>query len=199
MRRWYDFEVGRGAEQAGDRDRRRCSSRTFILPSTCAAEVRLHSGALPIVLALVLVAAAGVLAFLGFHSALSTSAHGLTFRPSMAAVSTLIGSSRLTGEGRFIFLGEQVPDRVVDRLRIELREQPGGQWDPRLLPATGPVDLFAVTEPRLLWLTDVASPRTRCRTRSGIAPAPLLGKPQLEPGGDANLSGDLLPSPPPDY
>jgi hypothetical protein len=32
---------------------------------------------------------------------------------------------------------------------------------------TGPVDhLFAVTEPRLLCLTDVSSPRTRCCTRS---------------------------------
>jgi len=127
---------------------------TFTLPSTPRRRGWL-TRALPTVLALVLVAA-GVIAFLGFQR-LVDQYTVWTFRPS-AAVSTLIGSSRLTGEGRFIFLASKP---VIESSTVFASSCASNQEGSGILgcylPRDRSIHLFAVTEPRLLGLTDVVA------------------------------------------
>jgi hypothetical protein len=110
---------------------------------------------LPTVLALVLVAA-GVLAFLGFQR-LVDQYTVWTFRPS-AAVSTLIGSSQLTDEGRFIFLASKpVIESSTTFASSCASNREGSGILGCYLPRDRSIHLFAVTEPRLLGLTDVVA------------------------------------------
>lgn len=111
--------------------------------------------ALPTVLALVLVAA-GVLAFLGFQRLVDQYTVWI-FRPS-AAVSTLIGSSQLTDEGRFIFLASKpVIESPTTFASTCANNKEGSGILGCYLPKDRSIHLFAVTEPRLLGLTDVVA------------------------------------------
>jgi hypothetical protein len=110
---------------------------------------------LPTVLALVLVAA-GAFAFLGFQR-LVDQYTVWTFRPS-AAVSTLIGSSQLTGEGRFIFLASKpVIESSTTFASSCASKREGSGILGCFLPRDRSIHLFAVTEPRLLGLSDVVA------------------------------------------
>ena len=126
----------------------------FALPSTRRRRGWL-TRILPTVLALVLVAA-GVLAFLGFQR-LVDQYTVWNFRPS-AAVSTLIGSSQLTDEGRFIFLASKpVIESSTTFASSCANNKEGSGILGCYLPRNRSIHLFAVTEPRLLGLTDVVA------------------------------------------
>ena len=125
-----------------------------VLPSIPRRRSRL-ARVLPTVLALVLVAA-GVLAFLGFQR-LVDQYTVWTFRPS-ESVSSLIGSSQLTEEGRFIFLASKP---VIESSNIFASSCASNQEGSGILgcylPRNRSIHLFAVTEPRLAGLTDVVA------------------------------------------
>ena len=125
-----------------------------VLPSIPRGRSRL-ARVLPTVLALVLVAA-GVLAFLGFQR-LVDQYTVWTFRPS-ESVSSLIGSSQLTEEGRFIFLASKP---VIESSNIFASSCASNQEGSGILgcylPRNRSIHLFAVTEPRLAGLTDVVA------------------------------------------
>ncbi|MBG6107666.1 hypothetical protein [Frigoribacterium sp. CG_9.8] len=107
------------------------------------------------VLALVLVAA-GVLAYLGFQR-LVDQYTVWTFRPS-SAVSRLIESSQLTDKGRFIFLAStpKIESSATFASSCSSNREGGGILG-CYLTRDRSIHLFAVTEPRLLGLTDVVA------------------------------------------
>ena len=127
---------------------------SYALPSNPRRRSRL-ARVIPTVLALVLVAA-GVLAFLGFQR-LVDQYTVWTFRPS-ESVSSLIGSSQLTEEGRFIFLASKP---VIESSNIFASSCASNQEGSGILgcylPRNRSIHLFAVTEPRLAGLTDVVA------------------------------------------
>ena len=126
----------------------------YALPSNPRRRSRL-ARVLPTVLALVLVGA-GVLAFLGFQR-LVDQYTVWTFRPT-EAVSSLIASSQLTDEGRFIFLASKP---VIESSNIFASSCASNQEGSGILgcylPRDRSIHLFAVTEPRLAGLTDVVA------------------------------------------
>lgn len=110
---------------------------------------------LPTVLALVLVAA-GVLVFLGF-SRLVDQYTVWNFRAA-PAVSSLIESSQLTDEGRFVFLASKpVIETSTTFASSCASNREGSGILGCYLPRDRTIHLFAVTEPRLLGLTDVVA------------------------------------------
>ncbi len=110
---------------------------------------------LPTVIALLLVAA-GALAFLGFQRLVDQYAVW-TFRPS-AAVSTLIRTSQLTDEGKFVFLASTpVIESSTAFAASCANKLEGSGILGCYLPRNRSIHLFAVTEPRLLGLTDVVA------------------------------------------
>ena len=110
---------------------------------------------IPTLLALMLVAA-GVVAFLGFQR-LVDQYTVWTFRPS-EAVSSLIASSQLTDEGRFIFLASKpvIESSVIFASSCASNQEGSGILG-CYLPRDRSIHLFAVTEPRLAGLTDVVA------------------------------------------
>ncbi|QNE46437.1 hypothetical protein F1C58_05610 [Glaciihabitans sp. INWT7] len=127
---------------------------TYALPSAPRRRSRL-ARVLPTVLALILVAA-GVLAFLGFQRLLDQYTVW-TFRPS-AEVSALIDSSHLTEEGRFQFLASKpVIESSTTFASSCASNQEGSGILGCYLPRNRSIHLFAVTDPRLLGLTDVVA------------------------------------------
>ncbi len=127
---------------------------SYALPSNPRRRSRL-ARVIPTVLALVLVAA-GVFAFLGFQRLLDQYTVW-TFRPS-EAVSSLIASSQLTDEGRFIFLASKP---VIESSTVFASSCASNQEGSGILgcylPRDRSIHLFAVTEPRLAGLTDVVA------------------------------------------
>ena len=127
---------------------------SYDLPSNPRRRSRL-ARVIPTVLALVLVAA-GVLAFLGFQRLIDQYTVW-TFRPS-EAVSSLIASSQLTDEGRFIFLASKP---VIESSTVFASSCASNQEGSGILgcylPRDRSIHLFAVTEPRLAGLTDVVA------------------------------------------
>ena len=110
---------------------------------------------LPTVLALVLVAA-GVLVFLGFGR-LVDQYTVWNFRPA-PAVDSLMQSSQLTDEGRFIFLASKpVIEASTTFASSCASNKEGSGILGCYLPRDRTIHLFAVTEPRLLGLTDVVA------------------------------------------
>lgn len=110
---------------------------------------------LPIVLALVLVAA-GVLVFLGLPRIIDQYTVW-TFRPA-PAISSLIQSSRLTDEGRFVFLASKpVIETSTTFAATCASNREGSGILGCYLPRNRTIHLFAVTDPRLDGLTDVVA------------------------------------------
>jgi len=110
---------------------------------------------LPTALALLLVGA-GVIAFLGLPR-LVDQYTVWTFRPS-AAVSSLMESSQLTDEGRFVFLASKpVIETSTTFASSCASNQEGSGILGCYLPQNRSIHLFAVSEPRLLGLTDVVA------------------------------------------
>ena len=167
----------------------------YVLPSTPRRRSRL-ARVFPTVLALALIAA-GVLAFLGFHR-LVDQYTVWTFRPS-ASVSTLIESSQLTDEGRFIFLASKP---VIEPSLIFASSCASNQEGSGILgcylPRDRSIHLFAVTEPRLAGLTDVVAAHEmlhavwdRLTTAEQQQLVPLLEQEASKLGGDRAFQARL--------
>ena len=170
--------------------------REAYTPQTIPRRRALLARVFPTAIALVLVAA-GVLAFLGFQR-LVDQYTVWTFRPS-ESVSTLIGSSQLTEEGRFIFLASKP---VIESSGIFASSCASNQEGSGILgcylPQDRSIHLFAVTEPRLAGLTDVVAAHEmlhaawdRLPTAEQQQLVPLLEREASKLGGDPAFQARL--------
>lgn len=151
---------------------------------------------LPTALALVLVAA-GVLVFLGFPRLIDQYTVW-NFRPS-PAVSSLMESSQLTDEGRFVFLASKpVIEASTTFASSCASNREGSGILGCYLPRNRTIHLFSVTDPRLLGLTDVVAAHEMLHAawdRMGTAEqqqlVPLLESEASKLSGDAAFQARL--------
>lgn len=151
---------------------------------------------LPIVLAFALVAA-GVLGFLGFQR-LADQYTVWTFSPT-SAVSAIVDSSRMTAEGRFLFLASRpVVESPTTFASSCASNQEGSGILGCYLPRDRSIHLFDVTDPRLSGLTDVVAAHEmlhaawdRMNTIERQQLTPLLEAEAAKLSGDADFQARL--------